>query len=152
MSYKHAVVLILALLIDISIGIFFVNLGPLFLVATIFYFALQFDYFDLLIAAFIAGFLYDLSLMSQSVFYTIFFIALALLTKILGRKIIHFSNRFVQMLTIITFLVFRMLYFYLMYDRSINSIFLIHNLIALVVAIIIFLVANFVLRLYAKKN
>ncbi len=152
MNYKYVLLAILALVIDLSIGIFYPNIGPIALIFTAFYFALKLDYPELIFIIFIVGFLYDMSLLSGSIFNVIYLVAIAVSTKLVGRKIIHFSSELIQAIAILVFFLIRVLGFYAIYDRSITSIFLEQNFIAIAIALALLVILNSFKRLYAKQN
>ncbi len=128
MDYKLIILLIGAVLIDIVIGVFMPTVLPTALVIIVFYLALKLEYWQVIPLALIGGFLFDLSLLDGSIFNIIFLVLAAIATKLTSYRLIDFSSTAFQILSVVSLLTIRLLAFYLIYDRSLNSIFLLRNL------------------------
>lgn len=128
MDYKLIILLIGAVLIDIVIGVFMPTVLPTALVIMVFYLALKLEYWQVVPLALIGGFLFDLSLLDGSIFNIIFLVLAAIATKLTSYRLIDFSSTAFQVLSVVCLLTIRFLAFYLIYDRSLNSIFLLRNL------------------------
>jgi len=152
MNYKKILVVILASLFDIALAVMIPKVSPIFLPSAVFYLSLSLSLEEAIVIAFLGGFIFDIALLDGSVFNVIFLISEGALIKILGRKIVDFTTKFTQIVSIFSILVFKLLFLYLVYDRAFPSVFLRNNSLTIISFMILFLVSYLLKSKYGKKQ
>ncbi|MFH1854901.1 MAG: hypothetical protein ABH810_00590 [bacterium] len=152
MNYKKILIIILASLFDIALSVMVAKISPIFLPLAVFYLSLSLSLEEAIIVAFLGGFIFDIALLDGSVFTVIFLIGEAVLIKILGRKIVDFTSRFTQMVSIFFILAFKLLFLYMVYDRALPSVFLKNNLLVIIFFMIIIFISYLLKSRYGKKQ
>ncbi len=152
MNYKILLLSAGALLADLVLGIYIRGVAPAILVILVFYLALKLEYWEVIPIALLCGFLFDISLLDASIFNSIFLLVIALAVKFTSYKFIDFSLPSIQVISVIFLLCAKMIIFYLLYDRSLNSIFVFQSLISItIIALAIILYLTWV-RFYVREK
>lgn len=137
MKNKDILLVFFALAGDLMLGTFLPGTPPVFLILAVFFLSIRLSLFEILSLAIFSGFLLDLSQLSGTIFSTIFLLLEALGIRFLLKKYIDFNNQLTMVLFLSATLLLKVLFVWLIYDRSITSNFLILNLIISIVAIVI---------------
>lgn len=117
MSYKTILALVGCLLADLMIGTFFPGKPPLFLAFGIFFLSQKMEYLEILLLAILAGFIFDISQMSHTIFSTVFLSLEASSIRYLSKRYIDFTNRFSEVLFLFVILIFKDILIWFIYDR-----------------------------------
>lgn len=142
MNYKIILISALALIGDLLLGTVYQNIPPFFIIIVVFYLSKKLEIYEAIAIALVLGLLLELSQLSGSIFSIVFLVFEAVGIRLLTKKLIDLNNNTSQVFFLLAILIIKALVVWLLFDRSLNSNFLIYNIIysfisALIIGIIL---------------